>query len=77
MINRAIAAISLILLLATSTQAQDAQAPEESAESNDSDTSSQPRAEEPAPGQRDDSPFDYKSSEQISEDLSVSFPVDI
>ena len=24
-----------------------------------------------------DSPFDYKSSEKISEDLSVSFPVDI
>jgi hypothetical protein len=28
-----------------------------------------------APG--DDSPFDYRSSEKISEDLSVSFPVDI
>ncbi len=25
----------------------------------------------------DNSPFDYQSSEQISEDLSVSFPVDI
>jgi len=25
----------------------------------------------------DDSPFDYQSSEKISEDLSVSFPVDI
>ena len=25
----------------------------------------------------DDSPFDYESSEKISEDLSVSFPVDI
>ena len=24
-----------------------------------------------------DSPFDYRSSEEISEDLSVSFPVDI
>jgi hypothetical protein len=24
-----------------------------------------------------DSPFDYEASEQISEDLSVSFPVDI
>ncbi len=24
-----------------------------------------------------DSPFDYQSSEEISEDLSVSFPVDI
>jgi hypothetical protein len=27
--------------------------------------------------QQDGSPFDYKSSEKISEDLSVSFPVDI
>jgi hypothetical protein len=26
---------------------------------------------------RDESPFDYEASEQISEDLSVSFPVDI
>jgi hypothetical protein len=26
---------------------------------------------------QDSSPFDYKSSEEISEDLSVSFPVDI
>ena len=25
----------------------------------------------------EDSPFDYQASEQISEDLSVSFPVDI
>jgi hypothetical protein len=29
----------------------------------------------PAPS--DDSPFDYRASEKISEDLSVSFPVDI
>lgn len=29
------------------------------------------------PPRREDSPFDYRSSEQISEDLSVSFPVDI
>jgi hypothetical protein len=29
---------------------------------------------QPQPGQ---SPFEYESSEQISEDLSVSFPVDI
>ena len=33
---------------------------------------------EPAPApRRDESPFDYEASEQISEDLSVSFPVDI
>ena len=42
-----------------------------------------PAANEPsapaqtAPGQTNDSPFDYRSSEKISEDLSVSFPVDI
>lgn len=29
----------------------------------------------PAPADRD--PFEYEASEQISEDLSVSFPVDI
>ena len=29
------------------------------------------------PSDNDESPFDYKSSEEISEDLSVSFPVDI
>ena len=29
-----------------------------------------------APGEGD-SPFDYQASEQISEDLSVSFPIDI
>ncbi len=34
---------------------------------------------EPAParGGSEDSPYDYKASEEISEDLSVSFPVDI
>jgi hypothetical protein len=31
----------------------------------------------PAPAASDDSPFDYRPSEKISEDLSVSFPVDI
>ena len=30
-----------------------------------------------APPARDDSPYDYQASEEISEDLSVSFPVDI
>ncbi len=35
-----------------------------------------PSAPEPPP-EREDSPFDYEASEEISEDLSVSFPVDI
>ena len=34
----------------------------------------QPASENPATA---NSPFDYQSSEKISEDLSVSFPVDI
>jgi hypothetical protein len=37
-------------------------------------------AEEPvaeAPEEGDNSPFDYQASEQISEDLPVSFPIDI
>jgi hypothetical protein len=33
-------------------------------------------ASKPAPASKE-SPFDYRSSEEISEDLSVSFPVDI
>ena len=33
-------------------------------------------SEAPA-NKNNDSPFDYRSSEEISEDLSVSFPVDI
>ena len=31
----------------------------------------------PTPDSNNNSPFDYRSSEKISEDLSVSFPVDI
>ena len=35
-------------------------------------------ANTPAPAENsDESPYDYEASEQISEDLSVSFPVDI
>ena len=45
------------------------------------DTATKPGAEPAdAPGSGDQdrpSPFEYESSEQISEDLSVSFPVDI
>lgn len=32
---------------------------------------------DPEAAAKDPSPFDYEASEQISEDLSVSFPVDI
>ena len=41
----------------------------------DSEDDGQRSADRPPPS--DDSPFDYQASEEISEDLSVSFPVDI
>ncbi len=57
------------------------------AQASATEPESQPRAKEqqepktpegkPAPPESKDSPFDYEASEQISEDLSVSFPVDI
>jgi len=41
-------------------------------------SSSEPAASpETLPSANNDSPFDYRSTEQISEDNSVSFPVDI
>ncbi len=44
---------------------------------NSGGSSSETSAPAAAGGGSDDSPFDYEASEQISEDLSVSFPVDI
>jgi hypothetical protein len=45
------------------------------------ESNKQPEASPQPPPQEPEgsasSPFDYRSSEQISEDLSVSFPVDI
>ncbi len=58
------------LLLALPLAAQDAE-PEEP-------ETDEPKAEETAaPARPVSSPFEYEASEQISEDLSVSFPVDI
>jgi hypothetical protein len=37
----------------------------------------EPAGKNPAPDKGKDSPFEYHSSEEISEDLPVSFPVDI
>ncbi len=69
----------LLLLLAIPAGAQESALPEGGpgdeetpAEAADDNRSSP----EPAPDANGD-PFDYQSSEQISEDLSVSFPVDI
>ncbi len=56
------------LLLAVPLGAQDAE-PEEP------ETEPEPAAS--APARPAGSPFEYEASEQISEDLSVSFPVDI
>jgi len=76
MINKPIAAIIFLLLLAAPLQAQEAQAPAEPDNPNDT-SAAEPAGDAPAPAERTESPFDYKSSEEISEDLSVSFPVDI
>lgn len=56
------------LLLALPLAAQEAE-PEEAEPEPESETS--------APAEPAGSPFEYEASEQISEDLSVSFPVDI
>ena len=49
-------------------------APEQTAPREDTPAAKNPAGETDDSG---DSPFDYRSSEEISEDLSVSFPVDI
>lgn len=54
------------LLLAQPLAAQDADPVE-----------AEPEPETAAPAAPAGSPFEYEASEQISEDLSVSFPVDI
>ncbi|MDZ7783021.1 MAG: hypothetical protein U5K56_08875 [Halioglobus sp.] len=41
------------------------------------ETQSEPDASPPESAEDPPSPFDYEASEEISEDLSVSFPVDI
>ncbi len=54
-----------------------AQAAEDKAATADSGEGEASPAPTPAPQESGDDPFDYRASEQISEDLSVSFPVDI
>ncbi len=51
-----------------------AQSEAEEADAEEGSQDEQAAAEETQPAT---DPFDYESSEQISEDLSVSFPVDI
>ncbi|CAA0091046.1 Uncharacterised protein [Halioglobus japonicus] len=76
-----------LLLTAAPLQAQtdatqtSAAAPDSGSGEKSAATQQTPAATEPAPGgspgTSNSSPFDYRASEQISEDLPVSFPVDI
>ena len=50
---------------------------EETTEQPEAQAESQERPAATPPPRSEESPFDYEASEQISEDLSVSFPVDI
>jgi len=90
--TRALAAAILSLVLgaaplhaqhATDTPQQPTDAPEQDAKETQKNQENPP-ADKPVtapatrpPATNNDSPFDYRSSEEISEDLSVSFPVDI
>ena len=51
--------------------------PEQEPQGEREQDAAQERQQAPARGGSEESPYDYKSSEEISEDLSVSFPVDI
>ncbi len=72
MIRSVLAALAAALLLGYSALAQ--QPAEDPNQPPQEDTSPSPA---PADRAADADPFDYEASEQISEDLSVSFPVDI
>ena len=68
--------LALALVASVPAYSQD---PDTEPDSSDTvETGPETSTEQPAtPPSRDESPLDYESSEQISEDLSVSFPVDI
>lgn len=80
-------AILALLLTGSPLGAQQADQPQAgvtAADTQEEPTGSERKTAPTDPGQAnstpvptDDSPFDYESSEEISEDLSVSFPVDI
>ena len=73
----------LALLLLTSTTTGWAQSQGAVTDQPPSTEQTEPEKKETPPTtaesdvEKDNSPFDYESSEEISEDLSVSFPVDI
>ena len=62
---------------AAGTDAKPVQQPQQPATAPAQPATTQPANKHPAPETRKDSPFDYRSSEEISEDVPVSFPVDI
>ena len=79
-ITRAAALCGFGLLLQTGLMAQEAATPPEQPEPASSENTESEPAEPVTPAQVEaasDDPFDYEATEQISEDLSVSFPVDI
>ena len=60
--------------------AQQAESADPQPQENGDQQQTEPETETPPPASStasDDSPYDYRASEEISEDLSVSFPVDI
>jgi hypothetical protein len=73
------AAMTLLLLWGAPGLAQDSkeQDPPGSEPPVADEQDKKPEPEPEAAPARDDSPYDYQASEEISEDLSVSFPVDI
>ena len=76
-------ALLLTLALCGTTQtlwAQDAavEVPEPETSTKESETANKAAPENITPTpDSNDSPFDYEASEEISQDLSVSYPVDI
>ncbi|MEP0203803.1 MAG: hypothetical protein ABJ084_06005 [Halioglobus sp.] len=87
MMNHSTLAVALLLVLSLAGTAAWAQQPNASATTVESPaptakepntaTAPAPRADERPVADANGNPYDYQSSEEISEDLSVSFPVDI
>ena len=69
--------ILLMLLLASLYAMAQTEEPEASDASPSAEQPATADANEAATNETAEDPFDYEASEQISEDLSVSFPVDI
>lgn len=70
-------ALSLGAALVTAQPAGDAAAPADTTEQPAGSAATEPASGDDQAGGRQRAPSDYRPSEQISEDLSVSFPVDI